>query len=90
MCHLQDKLALGERLGWLAQLRSREDGGPEHRALQEAGRPRSGERKQEGAFPRGHFESDPGNHTWIAPPPAVILAVYHLVTAGGKDFSSAL
>lgn len=90
MCHLRDKLGLGERLGWLAQLQSRDEEGPEHSALREAGSP--AQTKGSRRVPR-HWDTSnlaTKNHTWMALPPAVILAVDHLVTAGGEAFSSAL
>lgn len=41
MCHLQDKLALGEQLGWLAQLQGKDDKGPMYSVLHEAVQPQT-------------------------------------------------
>lgn len=59
MCHLQDKLALGEQLGWLAEFQGKDDKGLKYRALLEADnhRPPSGERKSEIAFTHKHCDA---------------------------------
>lgn len=60
MCHLQDKLALAEQLGWPAQLQGKADKGLKYRALHKADNHRasSGERKSELAFTHKHCDAD--------------------------------
>lgn len=61
MCHLQDKLALGGQLDWLARLQSTDDEGLKDSVrgtMPSNHRPLSDERKCAIAFTQKHFESD--------------------------------